>query len=279
MKEETGYFTSFDGVKLFYRIWEKETSDVFFIVHGFGEHSGRYANLIETLRDLPISIVLFDLRGHGRSEGERVCVESFHQFVDDVFCFRTFVEARKPGLPRNFILYGQSFGGLVAAASVLKQQNAWKALVLLAPFFRLPFGHWLLAWLTACLNCFVPKHVWSNPVKPIFLTRDLKELEQYKRDPFIQRRIGICLAYEMFQGGKCVEARAKEITLPLLVLGAGDDRIVSTPRIKRFFERAASQEKEIHVFDGFYHELFHEIGREKPLGVLKEFVRKHISGR
>ena len=265
MKEETGYFTSFDGTKLFYRLREKDSPHAFVIVHGFGEHSGRYGNLIETLEDLPLSVFLFDLRGHGHSEGERVYVDSFDDLIEDVSHFRVFIESRKPGGYRNFILYGQSFGGLIAAASALKTQNAWKTLILLAPFFRLPFGHEILSLLTSCLNPFMPKQVWANPIKPVYLTHDLEELKEYKSDSLIQRRISIRLAYEMFRGGQLTEARARELTLPLLVMAAGDDRIVSTPRIKRFFEKVSSKEKEIHVFDGFYHELFHELGRERPL--------------
>ena len=274
MKEETGYFTSFDGTKLFYRAREKETPHAFVIVHGFGEHSGRYANLIETLGDLPLSVFLFDLRGHGRSDGDRVYIDSFDDLIKDVSHFRAFLESRKPGRYQNFILYGQSFGGLIASASVLENQKAWRALILLAPFFRLPFGHWVLSFSTHCLNWIIPKQVLANPIKPVYLMHDLEELRQYKSDSFVQRRISIRLAHEMFRGGSSIEVRAHEIMLPLLVMAAGDDRIVSTPRAKRFFEKVSSSQKELHVFDGYYHELFHEIGREKPLQILKDFVIK-----
>lgn len=279
MREETGYFSSFDGVRLFYRLREKDTFHAFLIIHGFGEHSGRYQNLIEALETLPLSIFLFDLRGHGRSEGERVCIDSFDFFVKDVSHFRAFLEARRPDRRRDFILYGQSFGGLIASAAALENQNLWRALILVAPFFRLSLGHEILSFLTGCLNPFIPKQVWANPIKPVFLTHDLEELAQYQNDPLVQRRIGICLAHEMFRNGRLVEARAHEIRLPLLVMAAGDDKIVSTPRIRQFFENASSSQKELHIFNGFYHELFHEIGREKPLKILKEFVQKHISGR
>jgi alpha-beta hydrolase superfamily lysophospholipase len=247
------------------------------IVHGFGEHSGRYEHLIKALESLSLSVFLFDLRGHGRSEGERVCIDSFGDLIKDVTHFRSFLESRKPGRYRNFILYGQSFGGLIATATVLEHQAAWHALILVSPFFRLPLGQGILSVLTSGLNRITPRQVWANPIKPIYLTHDLDELNKYKSDSLIQRRISIGLAHEMFRGGRLTEARAREITLPILVMAAGDDRIVSTPAVKRFFERVSSKEKVLHVFDGFYHELLHEAGRERPLEILKSFVSKHIS--
>jgi acylglycerol lipase len=88
MKEQSGYFTSFDGLKLFYRFWLSNQPKSVFIVHGFGEHSGRYSELIESLKDTGYSYYLLDLRGHGQSEGRRVFVETFSDFSSDLKSYR-----------------------------------------------------------------------------------------------------------------------------------------------------------------------------------------------
>ena len=90
-KEETGYFSSLDGTKLFYRAWDKDVPDVLVIVHGFGEHSGRYLNLIESIGSQPYSIYVHDLRGHGHSEGPKVYVDRFIDYVNDVILFTDFI--------------------------------------------------------------------------------------------------------------------------------------------------------------------------------------------
>ena len=274
MSEETGYFSSFDGTKLFYRAWGKESISSLIIVHGFGEHSGRYHELVEALSKLPISIFAHDLRGHGHSEGERVFAGAFDDFTKDLYAFRTFIEDKKKGNSKDFVLLGQSFGGLIATAAALNDQAKWKALILLSPFFGVPRGYLVLETLSSFLSLIAPKTIWSNPIKPIFLTHDLEELERYKRDSLIQRRITMQLAREMFRGCSAINARAKEIVLPFLLLIGGSDRIVSVESAEMFLKRTSSESKEIQIFDGLYHELLHETARDKTISRIKDYLSR-----
>lgn len=272
MKEETGYFSSFDGTQLFYRAWEQDSPSVLIVVHGIGEHSGRYHELVEVLSTLPLSIFALDLRGHGHSEGEKVYVNSFQDFVDDIYHFRTFILDKKVGKTRHFILLGQSMGGLIGTHAVLHNQRDWNALILLSPFFAIPFGHYLSRAVATVLDWLDPMRIWNNPIKPAFLTHDLERVELYKRDPLIQRRITARLAREMFRAVSQAMARANEVTLPLLILAAGSDYIVSTRKTRQFFDRVSSKEKKIQIFNGCYHELLHEVNREQPINILKDYL-------
>ncbi len=276
MKEETGYFLSFDNTKLFYRAWEKDTPHSLVIVHGFGEHSGRYRELIEVLSDLPLSIFTHDLRGHGHSEGERVFVQSFDYFVKDLYAFRTFIESKKRIPTRRFILLGQSLGGLIATSAVLEDQTQWQALILLSPFFGVPYAHSLLRGLVFLVNLFAPRKIWKNPIHPVFLTHDSEETERFKRDSLVQRRITMHLTREMFRGCAVANAKASEISLPVLLLAGGTDHIVSVERSKEFFKKISSQDKKIQIFDDFYHELLHEKDRAQPVAILKDYIADRI---
>ncbi len=274
MKEETGYFSSFDGTKLFYRAWEQDTQNVLIIFHGIGEHSGRYRETIDSLSELPFSFFIYDMRGHGHSEGERVYINAFDDLIKDAYSFKKFIETRRSQRARNFILMGQSLGGLVATAVALENQKDWRVLILFSPFFSVGHSHELLFVLAKFLNVLCPKKIWRNPIKPMFLTHDQEEIKRYKRDPLVQRRITGHMAYEMFKGCARVRSHAKQLSLPLLVLAGGDDHIVSTREVGRFFDQASSSEKQIEIFPKCYHELLHEREREIALTIVKKYLLK-----
>src|SRR3989338_9144983 len=270
MRAETGYFTSFDGCRLFYRSWRKSADSALLIVHGLGEHSGRYDELASFLSELSVSIFAFDLRGHGNSDGPRAFAEDFEQLTKDLKSFRTLVQRDlQPNITRFFVL-GQSLGGLIATKVVLDGTEDWDTLILWAPFFGIPFGHAALSVLCSILDLIVPRMIWDNPVPAVYLTHDVEELARYRSDALVQRRITIHLAREMFLACRSVGLRAEEITLTLVVMAAGDDRIVSLKRTISFFNRCRSQNKTLKVFDGFFHELLHERERAKPMMMLKE---------
>lgn len=273
MKEETGYFSSTDGTQIFYRAWNKNTDDCLIVVHGIGEHSGRYKDFAEKLDDLPISVFSLDLRGHGRSEGSRVYVQSFQDFIDDIDAYRQWIGNRYQ--KRTFILLGQSLGGLISVFTVLKDQANWKALILMSPFFAVFKAHGILNSLAAALACFIPNFVWKNPFKVSYLSRDPEEVKKYREDRLVQRAVTSRLACEMFRGCSLVYNQAKEIRLPVLILASGDDRIVSLKATEKFFEKIISSDKKMKVFEGSYHELLHEKERDEVIQLIREFLNSH----
>lgn len=274
MKEETGYFSSLDGLKLFYRAWNKSSDVCLIIVHGIGEHSGRYQDFAALMQDSPISIFCMDLRGHGRSEGPRVFVNSFREYISDLEVFQAFIanHYRKT----KFILIGQSLGGLISTSTVLNNQSLWSALILMSPFFQVFGAHQMLSFLAIILNSVVPKLVWHNPVMPAHLSHDQEEVNKYKNDPMIQRCITARLAREMFRDCAFVYNHASEIRLPVLILASGDDRVVCLKATKNFYKRISSQDKQLKVFEGSYHELLHERERAEAVHLIKNFLVNYL---
>lgn len=276
MKQETGYFSSIDGTRLFYRAWNKDTENCLIILHGIGEHSGRYQEFALSLEDVPFSVFSVDLRGHGQSEGKRVHVRSFQDFVDDLYAFRLWIETTFK--KKTFVLLGQSLGGLIATSVVLRNQSVWRSLILMSPFFKIYQGHHLLGFLTGCMNQILPDYIWHNPIRAQYLSHDLEEVKKYLEDKMIQRAISTRLAHEMFQACTFVYNHAQEIKLPVLILAAGDDRIVSLKATQHFYNAISSQQKELKIFDSSYHELIHEKERAEAVTIIRDFLTPDHEG-
>lgn len=277
MTEAKGYFSSFDGAQIYYDAQLKDTPHRLFIVHGIGEHVGRYDELFYALRDLNLSVFICDLRGHGKSDGVRVDIETFDYFVRDLYYFRSFIE-KKYGITNHLpFLMGHSLGGLIATCAVVQDQSAWKGLILSSPFFGVPFGHVVIKQFTRLINKFLPNKVWKNPIRPAFLTHDPDERLVYRTDPLIFRRITSRMAYEMFKTCDFVMSKACQISLPLAIFAAEKDRIVSLDLAKVFLSKVASENKYLRVFDGFYHELFHEKDRAQVFIELRNYLEKQTA--
>jgi alpha-beta hydrolase superfamily lysophospholipase len=272
---EEGHFVCPDGVKLFYRFWAAEKgSPLFLITHGFGEHSARYVSFVSELSDFPVSFAALDLRGHGRSEGERVWVGRFEEYVADTGFFLDFLAQQYGVRLDRVLLFGHSMGGAVACWYALEKPEGLQALILSSPCFALelwvPFAEKLIGFGSRLF----PRAVINNPVPPVLLTHDPEEARAYTTDPLIQRRITWKLTAEMLRAGEIVRSRARSIHIPLYMIVAGKDRIVKTKAARHFFNQAGSSEKRWVELSGFYHEIFKEQDRRKAFDVLRAILAK-----
>ncbi len=272
------HFKTRDDLELFYRFWLREKTDpVFLIIHGFGEHSLRYLPMADELAGLPVSIAIFDLRGHGKSDGERVYVERFEDYLRDMESFLLHLNGKYDVSTSKIILFGHSMGGEIAAYYAITKPKEVELLILSSPciaiHFWIPFAENLIA----SLSSFLPHLMIYNPVLPMFLTHDRQEAHQYRVDPLIQRRITLGLVKEMARVGRLILEKAPAILVPLYVLAAGRDRIVKKQVARNFFDRVASSEKKWIEFEGFYHEIFKEVERQKVYDVLIDILKKPLS--
>lgn len=225
------------------------------------------------MQDLDLSIALYDQRGHGNSEGTQVFVEYFDQFTEDFTAFLSFMRSNYV-LPRKIYVLGHSLGGLIATRWCLKNQDAVRALFLSSPCFGINIPNWLIKFNNA-VNVFFPKLEYKNPIYPPHLTHDAEEMAAYKKDPLIRRKITSRLLNQMTETMDEVRtSKVNELSFPLFVLMAGLEKVVDKACVLEFYNKVSSDHKECKEFEGYYHEIFQEKGKEEVFKVLKSYLVK-----
>ncbi len=267
-----GFFPTDGNLRLYYRFYPKENAKhTLVIIHGHGEHCARYEKFAEILKDFPIAIATFDQRGHGRSEGAEVYVDSYEDFLNDASAFIRFLEGEGK-LRGKFILLGHSNGALVSCHWAMRHPEKIEAMILSSPFLglRLPKA---LKIMNAVFNRLIPKFVYKNPIYPPYLTHNLAEVATYKKDALIRRKISVRLLNEMISYTLKLDSFAEfAFPFPVYILAAGQEKVVDPAKTRLFFEKLRVPAKELKVFDGFYHEIFNELGQEQVFEALKKHL-------
>lgn len=278
MSHKKRVLTGVDGVELFYQayVYDGAYADMI-VVHGLAEHSGRYGFLTDYCEQKRINTYLMDNRGHGESGGRQGHIDSFFQYLDDLGLFVH--EIRKSrDRDRDLFILGHSLGANIVAAYLIERDSRFSGAVFSGPAFRLGTPVNPLKWIIARLmSRIAPRIPLDNGVIPENLSHDPKIAAAYRKDPKVFRRVSARLGVEALQSCDFVMNRADRIKCPVLILQGGDDMITSSDGAREFYNRLKSSEKEIHIFDGFYHEVFNEIGKEKVFDAMHYWMQKIIA--
>jgi alpha-beta hydrolase superfamily lysophospholipase/SAM-dependent methyltransferase len=272
-------FITWDGVELFYRAWQSETSNqkALVLFHRGHEHSGRFQELVDLLDLEDFSIFAWDARGHGRSPGERGYAESFGCLVKDADAFVRHIctEYRIP--MENIGIIAHSVGAVVVSTWVHDYAPRVRLLVLGSPALRVKL-YIPLALFFLRLQMLVQRKAFvQSYVKPRMLTHDPKECESYANDKLITRSIAVNILIGMHDTATRIMADASAILPPTLVLTSGKDWVVKIPAQRAFFGRLASPVKKMAEYPGYFHDLFHELDRRIPIAKAREFILKTFS--
>lgn len=236
------------------------------LVHGYAEHMGRYAHVIEALNGAGFEVHAFDLRGHGRSEGVRGHVLRFEDYLDDLDLF--LAELPQDALPR--LLVGHSLGGLLSLRYVLDRPDAFVALAVSSPYLHIATDvHFLKEAVASAASHLAPTLLTKSPIEAKALSHDPAVVEAYIADPLIFKTFNARWFFEAREAQEEVLKRAGEIRLPVLMMIGSADPIADPERSKEVFERLGSADKRLEVYDGFYHEVLNEVGKER---VVRELV-------
>ena len=249
------------------------------VVHGIGEHGGRYEPLAVWFTDRGFSVHTFDLRGHGHSEGTRGHIDSWDQYRDDLAAFIARVRTAEEGLPVFGIAH--SMGGLIALEFCLHQfaragETNLDGLVVSAPAVgKIGVAAWRMA-IARALSLILPRFSLRTRIGAEFLSRDPEAVRQMRTDPLAHGRGSARLGTEIVGAIRRVHAEAGRIRLPLLVIHGTRDEIADPEASRAFFDRVEHEDKDYRAYDGGYHELFNDTIREQVLEDVAAWIEQRL---
>ena len=271
------HLTTADGLKLELREWPcTDARGTVLIVHGLGEHIGRYEHVAAQLLRGGRNVVGYDLRGHGMSEGPRGAVGHPDDLLHDLELVIDDVRRRHPG---PLVLLGHSMGGLIAARMVAggleSPLPAWHrpvdALVLSSPALDAGMSR-AQKLLLALLGSLAPKLAVGNGLKPEWISRDPAVVQAYIDDPLVHDRVTPLVARFIVDAGAVVQAHAAQWRVPTLLIYAGSDRCVAPAGSAAFAAAAPPARVTTQVFAPLYHEIFNEPEQAQVFAVLAAWL-------
>jgi alpha-beta hydrolase superfamily lysophospholipase len=266
-------FTATDGENIALQDWPLAPGaalrGVVVLVHGLGEHAGRYGRLAAQLNRWGFAVRGYDHYGHGESGGRRGALPTPLRLQDDLADVIESTRQRMDGLP--LIVLGHSLGGLVAASLVARHGTALEGLVLSSPLLGVRLGV-VQKLLLATLPRVAPDLTVGNGLDPADLSHDPAVVAAYRADPLVHDRVSGRLALVMATGGQAVIDRAGEWSVPTLLLYAGADRIVDAAATRRFAQAAPRAVVTAHCFEGLSHEIFNELDPRPVLERLRQWL-------
>ena len=242
------------------------------LVHGLGEHMGRYAALARDLNTWGYAVRAYDQYGHGASDGPRGGLPSATRLLDDL---AQVVDQTRAGMAAGqpLLLLGHSMGGLVAARFVALQQRPLEGLVLSSPALD-PGLNPVQKLLVAVLPALLPNLRVGNGLDARLISHDPAVVAAYQSDPLVHGRIAARLARLIADDSAAVLAAAPGWVLPTLLLYAGADRLVNPAGSRAFAAAAPAQVLSSQCFEPLYHEIFNEAepGRSQVLTALRAWL-------
>lgn len=277
MKNKAGEFVGGKRLNLYYQCWlpEEKPRAVLLIAHGLAEHSGRYTGLADYFTSRGYAVYALDHRGHGRSEGARIYVNRFDDYIADLRVFHELVRKECPG--ERMCLIGHSMGGTIAVAYAIKYQQDLTGLILsgasLAPAGATPLSLLIIAGIISAL---FPK-TGLAALDASAISRDKSVVEAYEKDPLVYRgKIPARTATELARMWRELPRKMPELKLPLLILHGSADRLAPSQGSKLLYECAGSADKTLKIYEGLYHEVFNEPERLQVMGDVERWLASHI---
>ena len=278
MKISEHRFLSFDAAPLFYRRVSPDgpAAASLLIIHGMSEHSGRYLETARVLAGAGIDCLIPDLRGFGKSFGRHGDARRIEDFLRDLEGLYRFLARTEPSKP-VFIL-AHSLGAflacsLLAGSADVRPQGVILSSPLIEPAIQVPPAKEAVA---AVASVLYPAYSEKIPLKSTYLTHDKRILARDAADPLLQYTITARFYTLLRRALRPFPQAAARLRCPILLLQAGEDHVVSRPAAETFFQNLGSEDKELVVYPGLYHEILNETTRQTVYSKIISWVLSRL---
>src|SRR5215831_6596649 len=266
-----GSFKGVDGIKIFTREWRPagKPRAVVVISHGFNAHSGQYEWAAQQLVSKGLAVYALDHRGRGRSEGERFFVKKFADWTNDLATFIDIVKTREAGLP--VFLLGHSAGGVIACGYALEHQDELAGLICEDFAYQVPAPEVALAIVKGV--SYVAPHAPVLKLKNEDFSRDPAVVAALNADPLIANESQPSeTVAELVRLDQLLKKSFRLITLPLLILHGTADKVTKPSGSKEFYESAGSGDKTLKLYEGHYHDLLADVGKQQVIADIQAWI-------
>jgi alpha-beta hydrolase superfamily lysophospholipase len=274
---EEGTFVGVGGLKIFTRSWHPVESDpraVLVIVHGFNSHSGHYSWVGEQFAANGLAVYALDLRGRGKSEGDRYHVDKIEDYLDDVDTFVEIAKTRNPGLP--IFLLGHSAGGVISCVYTLDHQAKLSGLICESFAHQLPAPDIALAVIKGLSHVVPNAHVLKLDNNGF--SRDPNVVAALNNDPFVadEKQPTETIAAMLRGDERLKNGGFARITLPVLILHGTEDRVTRPSGSQEFYEQVGATDKTLKLYEGHYHDLLNDVDKEIVLADIQQWIDARI---
>ena len=263
------------GLGIVVRSWRPagQARGVVAIVPGFNSHGGHYGWVAEQLVAAGYAVHAVDLRGRGKSDGERFYVQHFSEYLDDVDVMMKVARERDPGLP--VVLLGHSAGGVVSCLYALAHQSELAGLVCESFAFQVPAPDFALAVLKGLSH--IAPHAHVLRLKNEDFSRDPAVVAAMNADPLIAHETQPTQTVaEMVRADEHLKEAFPSFTLPLFIIHGTLDKATRPSGSQFFHDTAGSQDKTLKLYDGHYHDMLNDVGKETVMADITAWINKHV---
>ena len=265
------------GITIFVRSWQPESTPrgVIAICHGVNSHGGQYLWVGEQFAAAGFAAYALDLRGRGKSDGERFYVENVADYVSDVTATIALAKSRHPGLP--VFLLGHSAGGVVSATYVLENPSGVAGFICESFAFQVPAPGFALAAIKG-LSHIAPR-LPALKLKNEDFSRDPKAVEALNADPLTANEAQPAITVAaLVRADERLRDEFPRITMPVLIMHGTADKATVCHGSEFFFQTAGSKDKTLKLYEGHYHDLLNDLGKEQVMSDINAWISARLPG-